>query len=116
MVKSVSSLTRNGFRDWIFQRVSALVVGLYVLFFIGYLMLHPHMLFVNWQTFFCDNIVRIFTLIVLVAVAIHAYVGLWTISTDYIKSTWMRFLFQVIVWLALFAFLIWGALILWSVV
>ena len=116
MVKSVSSLTRNGFRDWIFQRVSAVIVGLYVLLFVGYLILNPHMLFVNWQVLFCYTAVRISTLIVLLAVVIHAYIGLWTISTDYIKSTWVRFSFQVVVWLALLAFVIWGVLILWSVI
>lgn len=116
MVKSVTSLTRNGLRDWLLQRVSAIIIGVYVLFLAGFILCHPHIDYVAWSNLFQHDIMRISTVIVLVALLIHAYIGLWTISTDYLtKCACVRLLFQAVVLIALIAFLIWGIIILWSV-
>ena len=59
---------------------------------------------------------RIFSLLTLVALSVHAWVGMWTISTDYLTSmalgkaaTVVRFLFQAVCGMAMFAFFVWGA-------
>lgn len=115
MVKSVSSLTRNGLRDWLLQRVSAILIGAYVLFLAGFIVLHPHLDYVTWSLLFKHSIMRISTVIVLVALLIHAYIGMWTISTDYLtKCVCVRLLFQAVVFIALLACLVWGISILWS--
>jgi succinate dehydrogenase / fumarate reductase membrane anchor subunit len=115
MVKNVTSLTRSGLRDWLFQRVSAIIIGIYVIFLATFILCHPHMEYATWQSLFAHTLMRIATVIVLIAILIHAYIGMWTISTDYLtKSTPIRLLFQVVVWVALIAFLIWGIMILWG--
>jgi succinate dehydrogenase / fumarate reductase membrane anchor subunit len=78
-------------------------------------MCHPAIGFADWQDLFSNNIMRVFTLLMLIAVAIHAYIGLWTISTDYLtKVTCLRIGFQVMVWLVLMACVIWAGVILWG--
>jgi len=115
MVKNATSLTRSGLRDWLIQRISAIIVGAYVIFLAGFFLLHPQMSYITWSHLFNHTLMRIITLIVLIAIMLHAYVGMWTISTDYLKNTGVRLLFQVVVFVALIAFLIWGIMILWGV-
>ena len=57
----------------------------------------------------------------LVALAVHAWVGMWTISTDYLTpmamgkaATIVRFLFQVACGLLMFVLFVWGVQILWG--
>jgi succinate dehydrogenase / fumarate reductase membrane anchor subunit len=115
MVKSVTSLTRSGLRDWLFQRVSAIIVGAYVIFLALYVACN-HIDYQTWLGLFQHPLMRISTLIVLIAIMVHAYIGMWTISTDYFtKCTALRLTFQVVVFIALIAFLVWGIMILWSV-
>ncbi|MGA4815179.1 succinate dehydrogenase, hydrophobic membrane anchor protein [Pseudomonas aeruginosa] len=64
---------------------------------------------------------RIFSLLTLVALSVHAWVGMWTISTDYLTpmalgkaATVVRFLFQAVCGMAMFAFFVWGVQILWG--
>lgn len=115
MVKSITSLTRDGLRDWLLQRISAIIIGAYVIFIIGFILLHRHLDFNTWQHLFGHILMRVITLMVLLAITIHAYVGMWTISTDYLKNTGVRLLCQVVLYLLLVTFLVWGILILWRV-
>ena len=113
MVKSATSLTRNGVRDWIIQRISAVIIGLYVIFLAGFILLNPHLTYDAWYQLFCHPVMRIFTILTLIAIMGHAYIGLWTIVTDYLtRSTWLRMSFLILVWLALIVFLVWGIMIL----
>ena len=115
MVKSVTSLTRSGLRDWLIQRLSAVMIGAYVIFLVGFIVLHPHLSFTTWSHLFKHILMRVITLIILIAIMLHAYIGMWTISTDYLKNTGVRLLFQMVVFVALLAFLIWGMMILWGI-
>ena len=51
----------------------------------------------------------------LVALIGHAWVGMWTISTGYLKPLLLRFLFQSGCSLVLFVYLVWGVRIVWSI-
>lgn len=115
MVKSSTNLTRSGLRDYIFQRFSAVFIGAYILFLAAFILLHPHMDYVSWKNLFANDIMRIASLVVLLSMLVHTYIGMWGISTDYLtKSSTVRILFQVIVFVALIAFVIWGVMILWG--
>lgn len=114
MVASVTSLGRNGLYDWMIQRVSAVVLAAYTVFIIGYLVLNPDLTYVQWNALFEQTSMRIFSLMALLSFGAHAWVGLWTISTDYIKATVFRFLFQALCGLVMFIYVIWGVQILWG--
>ncbi|NQD81543.1 succinate dehydrogenase, hydrophobic membrane anchor protein [Pseudomonas seleniipraecipitans] len=121
MVTNVTNLSRSGLYDWMAQRVSAVVLAAYVLFLLGYILLNPGMGYAEWHGLFSNNAMRIFSLLTLVALGAHAWVGMWTISTDYLTPTalgkWatvVRFLFQAACGIAMFVFFVWGVLILWG--
>ncbi|PKM04798.1 MAG: succinate dehydrogenase, hydrophobic membrane anchor protein [Gammaproteobacteria bacterium HGW-Gammaproteobacteria-6] len=122
MVTNVTNLSRSGLYDWMVQRVSAVLLAAYVLFLLGYLVLNPGLTFGDWQALFSQNWMRIFSLLTLVALSAHAWVGMWTISTDYLtpmalgkSATVVRFLFQAACGLLMFVLFVWGVQILWGI-
>ena len=57
--------------------------------------------------------IRIFTLLAVLSLAAHAWIGLWTVGTDYIKATAVRIAYQSLVILILLALLLWTVQIIW---
>ncbi|MDF1762570.1 MAG: succinate dehydrogenase, hydrophobic membrane anchor protein [Oleibacter sp.] len=116
MVNSVTNLGRSGLYDWIIQRTTAVVLAVYTLFLFGFVIATPDMQYAQWQGLFSQTWMKIFSLAALISICGHAWVGMWTIATDYLaQSTALRFLFQLVCAIFLFAYLVWGIDILWSV-
>lgn len=115
MVTSITSFGRSGLYDWMIQRVSAAVLLAYTIFMIGYMLFNPDLDYQQWKGLFDNTAMRIFTLLTLLSLAAHAWIGMWSISTDYIKPTGMRFLFQSACGLLTFIYVVWGIQILWGV-
>lgn len=122
MVTNVTNFSRSGLYDWMAQRVSAVVLAVYFLFLLGYLVTSPDLTFADWHALFSHNAMRIFSLLALVSLSVHAWVGMWTISTDYLtpmalgkSAVVVRFLFQAACGVAMFAYFVWGVQILWGV-
>lgn len=114
MVASVTSLGRNGLYDWMMQRVTAVVLAAYTLCMLGFFITTPDLTYEVWSGFFNTTSVRIFSLLALLALVAHAWVGMWTISTDYMKATAIRFAFQLVCGLAMFVYVVWGVQIIWG--
>ena len=114
MVTNVTSLTRNGLQDWLIQRVSAVFLACYTFFLCGFFLLHPHLTYAAWYDLFHHQSMKIVTIIAMLALFFHAWIGIWTVTTDYIKLTALRLFVQVSVLLLLIAQLIWGVMILWG--
>jgi len=114
MVTNITNLGRSGLSDWLIQRVSAVVLAVYTLFLVAYLLFHPNLDYATWSGLFAHTWVRIFSLLAFISMAAHAWVGLWTVSTDYLKHTAVRFGFQAVVIFAIFVFLVWGVQVLWG--
>lgn len=122
MVTSVTNLSRSGLYDWMAQRVSAVLLAAYTLFLLGWFLANPGLTYEDWVGLFSQSWMRIFSLLTLVALSVHAWVGMWTISTDYLtpmamgkSATVVRFLFQAACGLAMFVFFVWGVQILWGI-
>lgn len=114
MVNNVTSLTGNGLKDWLIQRVTAVYFAVYFIFIVGFLLVHPELSFAQWHGLFSNPVVQIATMIALLALSLHAWVGIWTVTTDYMKCTVLRVSVQLIVVLWLLSQLIWGLMILWG--
>jgi len=114
MVTNITNLGRSGLSDWLLQRVSAVVLALYTLFIVGYLLFNPGLDYAAWSGLFAQTWMRIFSLLAFISVAAHAWVGLWTVTTDYLKPTAVRIGAQLVIILAIFVFLVWGIILLWG--
>lgn len=121
MVTNITSLSRNGLADWLLQRVTAVILGGYALFLMGYFLWHPTISYTQWHDLFASFWMQIFNVIALLSLLAHGWVGLWTITTDYLnsralgaKSTWVRLPLQLILFATLLGYTIWGIHILWG--
>lgn len=115
MVKSVLSVSHRGLRDWVVQRISAVYMAIYTLGMLGYFAFHPSLSFAEWHSLFSYTWMKTATIILLMGLLLHAWVGMWTIFTDYVKPACLRAALEYLVILMLVACLIWGIMILWSV-
>jgi succinate dehydrogenase membrane anchor subunit len=121
MVTQVTSFGRSGLSDWIVQRVSAVILGAYTVFLAAWMICSPEMSYADWNELFSCTAMRIFSLLALLSMIAHAWIGIWTIATDYLTemalgnaATKVRFLFLCACAIVLFIYLIWGIDILWS--
>lgn len=108
-----NSSTR-GYRDWLVQRATAVIIGIYAVFIITYLLMNQPLYFAQWQTLFNHTWMKLATFVVLAAILWHAWIGLWTVFTDYVKCSCMRIVLEVIVCVLLVAYFGWMIEILWG--
>lgn len=114
MVKKVVVGAHYGLRDWLAQRVTAAVMVLYVLLFVALLVTRPAMDHAAWTGLFANQWMRLATMLFLLSLYYHAWIGVRDILMDYVHATGVRLVAQVLVILALVLFTVWSAQILWS--
>ena len=120
MVTNVTSFGRSGLSDFILQRVSAVILAAYVLCVLGFFLVRgpvSHLALVNYFTAFP---MQIFSTMALFSVIAHAWIGMWTIGTDYIRDHYFgsralvsRLFYQSGCIAALFIYALWALNIIW---
>jgi succinate dehydrogenase / fumarate reductase, membrane anchor subunit len=114
MVNRVVVGAHYGLRDWLIQRVTAVVMALYSVTMAGYLLLQTNLDYDVWTALFSSQTVRTFTLLFLLCLFYHAWVGIRDIVMDYVKPAGVRLMIYVLVILALLLYVIWSVQILWG--
>ena len=121
MVTQVTGLSKNGVSDWYIQRASSVVIGVYLVLLLGVILLAEELTFAVWSDLFTQTWMQVATLLTLIATCAHAWIGMWTIGTDYLQSRTMgpmgdrlRSVYQSVCVLALLAYVLWGVKILWG--
>ncbi|QDF67416.1 succinate dehydrogenase, hydrophobic membrane anchor protein [Shewanella sp. SNU WT4] len=115
MVTNAASFGRSGVHDFIMIRASAVVLASYAIFLVGFLALAAPLTFEVWHGLFSTLPMKIYTLVALVALLIHAWIGTWQVLTDYIKCTALRGVLQFVFVVAAFSYLAAGLIIVWGV-
>jgi succinate dehydrogenase / fumarate reductase membrane anchor subunit len=122
MVTNITSLGRSGLSDWLIARVSAYVMTAYLIFIVGYLMLTPDLNYTQWAALNSSLPMRMFSLLTILSVAAHAWIGMWCVLTDYItvrligpKATALRIIFQLGMIAITLLYVIWAIDILWGI-
>lgn len=122
MVDRIVTGAHYGSRDWLVQRVTAVLMAAYTLFIAGYVMLHSRfesntwigLDYNTWAELFSNLVMRSFSLLFLFAVFFHAWIGVRDIVMDYVKSARARLAIYVLVIMALLLYSIWAVQILWG--
>ena len=121
MVTNATNFSRSGLSDWIIQRFSAVILAAYTLFIIAVLVSMPEFNYESWREVFSKNSVRLFSVISLLALCGHTWVGMWTVGTDYLtdrqlggKGTFIRLIYQSFCVLLIAVYLLWGIQIFWG--
>ena len=105
---TVTGLGRSGPYEWLLQRISAVVILAYVVFIGFYAFFNDLSQFTVWYNLFQNPAMKIFSILALISIIAHAWVGIWTVTTDYINHGLLRLLTQLAVILALIIYLVWG--------
>jgi len=115
MVKSVLGVNHSGLRDWLVQRVSAILMVFCTVGLVLYIACHPGLTYPEWHYLFSQMWVKVVTLLFILSLLWHAWVGTWTILTDYVKPFVLRLVLYVAILLALVACFFYGLLVVWGV-
>ncbi len=90
-----------GFRDWLSQRVTAVLMALFTLVLLLQVVFGGPLGYDAWAGIFAQQWMKVLTFVVIVALAYHAWVGMRDVWMDYIKPVALRLVAQVatIAWL-----------------
>ena len=102
-----------GFKDWLWQRLTAVVMLAYLMLLIVCLCLIPSS-YAEWQSFFEKTWVRILTQITWFAVIYHAWVGVRDVWMDYVKCTGLRLMMHTLTVLWLLGTLVYSVKVIWG--
>jgi succinate dehydrogenase / fumarate reductase membrane anchor subunit len=104
-----------GLRDWLAQRVTAIVMAIYTVVLLVLFLTGQNFSYEGWAGLFARQWFKLFTLVTLLMLFYHAWVGMRDIWMDYVKPVGIRLTLQVatILWLVVCA--AWAVQILWSV-
>jgi succinate dehydrogenase / fumarate reductase membrane anchor subunit len=103
-----------GLRDWLAQRVTAVLMALFTLVVLAQVLFTKGSIgYDKWAGIFSAQWMKVLTFTVILALAYHAWVGIRDIWMDYIKPVSLRLSLQVfsIVWLVSCAG--WAIQVLW---
>ena len=90
-----------GLRDWLSQRITAVVMALFTLAVVVQILLPGEVGYDKWAGMFSRQWMKVLTFTVIVSLLIHAWVGMRDIWMDYVKAMGWRLTLQAvtIVWL-----------------
>ena len=115
MVDRIVTGAHYGLRDWLAQRITAVLMVVYTLFLAVYLLLHPGLGYDGWTALFSNQLMRTFSLLFLLCVYCHAWIGVRDIVMDYVTCAGIRLTAYVGVIVALLMYSIWSVQILWGI-
>ena len=104
-----------GLRDWLAQRVTAIVMVLYTAILLVVFLTGNDFSYEGWAGLFAQQWFKLFSLVTFLALGYHAWVGMRDIWMDYVKSVVVRLILQIATLLWLIACAAWSVQILWSV-
>ena len=105
---------RAGVRDWLVQRISAVLLLAYIIVLAILILKQTSLNYASWQQIFSPTWFKIASLIAILSVCMHAWVGVWTIFTDYVNYSIVRFVLMLISVIALVGYFVWCIQILWG--
>lgn len=114
MVNRVVTGAHYGLRDWLIQRITAAVMAVYGVALAAYLLLQPHLDYDVWTALFSSQPMRSATLLFLLSVFYHAWIGMRDIVMDYVKPAGARLAIHVLVILVSLLYAVWAMQILWG--
>ena len=124
LVTNVTSFGRSGLSDFVLQRVSALVIGAYGIAIVGFVAAGD-VSHASLAAFLGGMTMRWFSTAAVVALGVHAWIGMWTVGTDYIRqhafgaglggsAFGLRLIYQFGCVAAIVVYMAWSLTIIWG--
>ena len=101
---------------WIAQRITAAIMGAYLLVVMIFLKSNSTIDFYTWRYFFTSTTMSIFSTLFLLSVCWHSWLGLWLMITRYLKTSLIiRKGVLSIMTLMNILYSVWGIAIIWGI-
>jgi succinate dehydrogenase / fumarate reductase membrane anchor subunit len=113
VVERIVTGAHYGLRDWLAQRITAVIMAVYTVILLVVLVGAVPITYPVWKDLFAQGWMRVATLLFAASLAWHAWVGVRDILMDYVKPVGVRLSLQVIVLVVLAGYLGWTIQILW---
>jgi succinate dehydrogenase / fumarate reductase membrane anchor subunit len=103
-----------GLKDWLLQRLTAVVMALYTLLLLVALLWNGGFDHTVFKALFASGAFRLASFLFMVALLYHAWIGVRDIWMDYVKSVGLRLALQFVTVAVLVAYLGWTIQVLWG--
>ena len=120
MVADAASPGRRGLFDFLAQRVSAVILGLFALCVGGWFAVNPGAGHAELVGYLGTPVMMVFASLAIASLIAHTWIGMWTVGTDYLRphyfggvATVVRLAYQVAVGLVLLAYGAWAISVIW---
>jgi succinate dehydrogenase / fumarate reductase membrane anchor subunit len=113
MVNRVVTGAHYGLRDWLAQRITAVIMAVYTAMVFVVVLRNTPVKFELWRNLFAQGWMRVATLLFAVSLAWHAWVGMRDILMDYVKPTGLRLFMEICTLVLIACYLGWTVQILW---
>jgi succinate dehydrogenase / fumarate reductase, membrane anchor subunit len=102
-----------GLRDWLVQRATAVLMVLFTLVLLLQVLFGGPLGYDSWSGIFAQQWMKVFTFVVIVSLAWHAWVGMRDVWMDYLKPVGLRLMAQVVTIAWLVGNAGWAVQVLW---
>ncbi len=113
MVNRIVTGAHYGLRDWLAQRITAVIMAIYSLILAIVLLSGQPITFAVWRDLFAQGWMRVATLLFAASLAWHAWVGMRDIVMDYVKPTSLRLGLEISTLILIACYVGWTIQILW---
>ena len=113
MTQRIVTGAHYGLRDRLAQRITAVIMAIYSVIAVVVFLSSNNISYPVWRELFSQGWMRVATLLFMVSLAWHAWVGVRDILMDYIQPAGLRLTLEVLVLLTIAAYVGWTIQILW---
>jgi len=96
-----------GLKAWLIQRLSAVYMVLYLMYFGVHMLTSPPHAYLDWKTFIAAPAMSVATLLLFGLLLLHAWVGMRDVIMDYVHAYAVRLTVLVAIAAALLAMGVW---------
>lgn len=114
MVIQILSARYHGMRDFLLQRGTALIMALYSLLMVEMILLYQPGQYESWKALFAPAWLRVATLLFLLSLFVHAWLGVKDILIDYVKPRALNLALTAATAVSLVFYTAWAVKIVWS--
>lgn len=114
MVKRIVTGAHYGLRDWLAQRVTAVVMAIFIIWLVAALLISSPGNHAELKAVFSNQWIRIASFVFLLSLFWHTWVGMRDILMDYVHPAGIRLALEILVILSLLFYAIWSVEILWG--
>jgi succinate dehydrogenase / fumarate reductase membrane anchor subunit len=104
-----------GMRDWLAQRVTAVLMVLYTAILLISFLTGQNFTYEGWAGLFAQQWFKLVTAVTLIGLFYHAWVGMRDVWMDYVRALGLRLVLQIATMAWLIGCAVWSIQIIWSV-